>query len=241
MKPTSSKLSQLLRASLVNYLKNPDNSKNQKKLVDSAFQIYQDVANISAEPDNYMIRIDELVRPAVQDIAIHPYTGKKLDAFNRELSLNENPAFHVLTLIYNLYLKKNVINPREIVNHKLEIIDRLIQQLKAQNNPFVKKLEKTHAELHNVIDNYFKLPEAIQIKRYASFSKKLQRICAKHKKSIEKNTLIKTVIYELLATISLLFIKPTLSERFYQTGYFFCKASVRPKKALSDFVLPRLS
>lgn len=239
----SNRLSQSFRTALINYLKNPDDSENKKYLATAAFEIYLDaVTTCGLEPDKYLPYIDEIVRPAVSRIAIHPQVGKTLDSFNRELSFSdlarENQAFHVLTLTYHEYLQNNFINLETISWEQLEILQAIIQELKTHKNPYVKELESTYVELTLLIDNHFKLPMAMQFKQYANFEKELKRVCFKHKEAIESSMQSKAAFYNFLAMICAIFISVVLCNRFQRTSCFFQRASTSPRKVLSGFNIP---
>lgn len=236
----SNKLSLSFRAALINYLKNPDDSGNKKYLAATAFAIYIDaVTTHGLEPDKYLPHIDEIVRPAISGIAIHPQVGKTLDSFNRELSYSdlthENQAFHVLTLAYNEYLKNNFINLEKIIWEQLEIIQTVIQELKMHKNPYVKELESTYVELTVLIDNYFKLPMAMQFKQYVNFEKELRHVCFKHKEAIESSMQSKVAFYNFLTMICFIFTGVVFFDRFQKTSLFFQRASISPRNVLSGF------
>lgn len=235
-------LAKQFRVSLINYLKQPSNSENQKALTAASFAIYADaIAKRGMEPDKYMDYIDAMIAPALKDIRIHPYAGTLLDSFAHDLSWSdlrsENQAFHVLTLAYHHYLLKNLLDPNQLAQKKLERIQGVIQQLAAENNPYTKELGGAYGKLQMLVNEYAQQSPQQQFTNQAIFEQKLHSVCLRHKAAIESDVRIRTVVYDFLATVSsfILFIGKTISNTFHNKSRFFQDVSAQPTSILDNF------
>jgi hypothetical protein len=225
-------LSQQFRDSLIDYLKNPNNTKNQRLLVAVSFAIYADTTKkYGLEPDGYMIYIEHVIKPAVNGIKIHPHLGEILGAFKRELSLSnehqENQAFHALNMALEMFLRKNFINLEKNARDKLADIDASIQQLRANLNPYADELNAAYVKLKVLVDKHFALSPTMQIKEHANFERKINFVCSEYKTAIESNAKIKSTFYSFLGMISSFFmvIGWSISMTFKEKSNFFQDAS----------------
>lgn len=244
----SKKLTQEFRASLIKYLKNPDNAVNQKELTAISVAILKEsLKKSNLEPDKYLTHMaDNIIKPAVSGIKIHPQLGKILDSFIRQISLADEPeeyqAFHALNMALGMYLQNDLINPEEVARDKLHLIEASIQQLKAGANPYLQELESAFVKLTAIVDQHFALSPAMQIKESANFERKINLVCSMHQDAIESDAQIKSVFYSFLAAISsvLTVIGVSLSDTFQRKSNFFQDVSSAPTKALnqSGFVAP---
>ena len=243
----SKELTQQFRASLIKYLKNPENAVNQKELTAISVAILRESLEKSTyEPDKYLAHMDSIIKPAVSGIKIHPELGKILDSFKREISFADEPeeyqAFHALNMALEMYLRNNLINPEQVARDKLHLIDASIQQLKAGANPYLQELESAFVKLTAIVDQHFTLSPEAQIKEFANFERKINLVCSMHKDAIESDAQIKSAFYSFLATISsvLVVIGISLSDTFQRKSNFFQDVSSAPTKALnqSGFTAP---
>ncbi|WP_058533566.1 hypothetical protein [Legionella saoudiensis] len=230
------------RATLINYLKEPTNIENQKALTAASFAIYSDaITACGIEPDKYMEHIDAMIGPALKGIRIHPHAGAILDAFYNDLSWSdlrrENQAFHVLTLAHNNYLLKNLLNPTQLAQKKLERIKTVIDQLAAEHNPYVKELDAAYGKLKMLVNEYIQQTPQQQYANHALFEHKLKNICNRHKTAIESDVRIRTVFYDFLAMASsfILFIGESLANTFHSKSRFFHNVSAQPTSVLDGF------
>ncbi|WP_454781630.1 hypothetical protein [Legionella sp. WA2022007384] len=242
----SKELIQNFRTALIYYLQNPYDRKHKKNLTASAFAIYDHAVkcNNSIEPDKFMNSIDKMVHVAARGIKVHPYLGKVLDSFSHELSMLDQGhkayAFHVLTITYNWYLKEHVINPEKLAREKLELIQKTIQQLKVNNNPYVTELESALAKLTASVNQYFTLSPEKQLYEHSAFEKKLKFICTEHQTAIASDVRFKSAVYNFLAVIFNIFnvFGFSLGNEYQRTNRLFQKASLTPKNTLSYFRVP---
>lgn len=122
-------LSKKFKKSFSDYLKDPTDPKNKKRLIDSAFLIYEDaVNNCGIYPDEYIPYIHGIIKSALSEQKINVDTAHKLDALIRELSFSdlkeEIQAFHTLNIAYNLtHPKKSCL--REISTNFLTLQEKL--------------------------------------------------------------------------------------------------------------------
>ena len=242
----SKELIQNFRTALIHYLQNPYDRKHKKNLTASAFAIYDNALkhNNSLEPDKFMTSIDKMVHVAVRGIQAHPYLGEVLDSFSRELSMLDKKhkacAFHVLTITYNWYLKEHIIDPEKLARKKLEIIEKTVQQLKVNNNPYVAELESALAKLTVLVNQYFNLSPEKQLREHSAFEKKLKFICVEHQTAIASDVRFKSAVYSFLAVIFNIFnvFGFSLGNEYQRANRFFQKASVTSQNTLSDFRVP---
>ena len=236
-------LSKEFRASLISYFKNPDDLHNKKKLAASAFVVFDHAVTTSnsIEPDKYMDLIDNLVGVAVHGIQIHPYLGTMLDSFSRELShsecRNELVAFHVLTVAYNLYLKKNFTHPEQDARDKLKKVEETIEQLKMNNVPYAPELESALVKLTVLTDDYFKLSPMQQFKKHAEFEQELKFVCSHYQAAIESDARVKSAFYGFLAVVCSIFnfFGLSLADQYQRKNRFFQEISLNLSNTLSDF------
>ncbi|PWY55736.1 hypothetical protein DGG96_10605 [Legionella qingyii] len=242
----SQTLIQNFRTALIHYLQSPFDVKNKRNLTASAFAIYDHATKRknSLEPDKFMTSIDDTVRVAVRGIKVHPYLAEVLDSFSRELSWSDLRhkalAFHVLTVTYNWYLKENVIDTKEVVRKKLEMIETTVEQLKVNNNPYATELENALAKLSLLVNQYFKLSPIKQLQEHSKFEKKLQFICSEHQTAIASDVQIKSAFYSFLAAFLSIFnvFGFSLANEYQRKNKFFQEISLIPKNTLSNFRVP---
>lgn len=238
----SKELTQQFRATLIKYLKKPDNLKNQKALIAASYVIYQDaIEKYGLEPDKYLAHMEKIIKPAVDGIKIHPHLGETLGSFKRELTWSdepkENQAFHALNMALEMYLRNNFINPAKVARDKLAEMGVIIQQLKAAvNNPYAEELESAHVKLKILVDQHFTLPPKGQNKESANFERKIALVCSEHKEAIESDAKIKSTFYSFLAIISnvLVVIGVTLADSFQRKSNFFQDASQAATNTLTQ-------
>lgn len=235
-------LAKQFRVSLINYLKQPSNSEYQKALTAASFAIYSDaIATCGMEPDKYMDHIDAMIGPALKNIRIHPHAGTLLDSFAQDLTWsdlrNENQAFHALTLAYHNYLLKNLLDPNQLAQKKLERIKTVIDQLTTENNPYAKELSAAYGKFQMLVNEYVQQSPQQQFTNQAIFEKKLNSICLRHKAAIESDVRIKTVVYDFLAVVSsfILVIGKTIANAFHNRSRFFHDVSAQPTSILDNF------
>ena len=105
------------RRQLLLFMLNPDSKTNQDSLVLAALRIQNEsIRKAGNEPDKYMEIQCRMLEDVVQGIKISERRGKLLDKFMRELSGEEGSqrqAFHPLNLVYNFYLKNNIVSEDE--------------------------------------------------------------------------------------------------------------------------------
>lgn len=160
-------LSENFRESFLAYSKNPHNDKNKANLVNYAFAIFEDAVNkCGMIPDEYLVHIFDIIKPAIQGIKVNPDLSKILDDFIRDLSFSElkteNQAFHVLNLAYNLTSPKKsclreVIKNFLILQEKLTREDFIITNRNFAGSFFLNNLDVSNVrEKKSVIDNLVK-------------------------------------------------------------------------------------
>lgn len=243
----SKELSQQFRNALINYLRNPHDTKNQRALTSVSFAIYEDAAKkYGLEPDKYLAHMESIIKPAVSGIKIHPHLGEVLGSFKRELSWSdereESQAFHALNMALEMFLRKNFINPEKISRDKLAEIEASIQQLTGGLNPYTDELKSAYVRLKALVDQHFALSPAMQIKESANFERKTTLVCSEHKGAIESDAKIKSTFYSFLAMISsvLVVVGASISKTFQGKSNFFQEASQIPGNTLkqSGFTVP---
>lgn len=240
------KLIEQFRDALLDFFRDPQNLTNKKKLCSTAFAITKYANQFSKEPDSYMHYVDSLVKPALKGIRIHPDLGPLLDQFSRALSLSdsaeERQAFHPLTLAYYEYLKKNFLdpanfNPLQIAVNKLNVIEVTIQHLKTEDNPYANELESAYVKLRRIVEEYCALSSTKKKANYVNFERKINRVCAEHKKAIENNVQVKTAFYDFFAYLSsfLIIVGNDLTHFCQNRSTFFHTSSRIAINTLSNF------
>jgi SOS response regulatory protein OraA/RecX len=202
------KLENALRSALDCYFLNPEDEVHKQTLTEISFIIYKDaVTKCGVEPDKFMDHIDAIVKSAVKSLQIHSSLGEKLDELSRQLSFSDFPeevnAFHVLTLVYNKYLKLNYSNAKEAeVREQLSKIERVINQLRRDAYQSADELANAYTKLKVQVDAHFTLPLEQQRSHYKTFQDELEAVCQQHKASIENSVLAKTVFFNFLACVA---------------------------------------
>ena len=243
----SRELNQQFRDALINYLRNPNDTKNQRPLTSVSFAIYEDAATkYGLEPDKYLAHMESIIKSAVSGIKIHPHLGEVLDLFKRELSRSDEreecQAFHALNMALEMFLRKNFINPEKIARDKLAEIEASIQQLTGGLNPYTDELKSAYVKLKALVDQHFALSPAMQVKDRANFERKTTLVCSEHQGAIESDAKIKSTFYRFLAMISsvLVVVGASISKTFQEKSNFFQEASQIPGNTLkqSGFTAP---
>ncbi len=197
-----------LKKALTQYVTNPDSTEYKGALLSAAFHVFQKVVSItnSTEADvNIPFIANFLVKCNLDSLQMSKEIANRLDNLARTCGQSDDrrvrettDVLTILALFYN--------NQKSSLAHEMalrSLIYSFLDSMRSLSSELVfTKLEKDTNTLDQELIEHFDLTEAEQKKNYPHLAKKTKDFIQSSGKMIDKESLPKTIAYNIVAAIA---------------------------------------